>query len=262
LAAALAIALTAAPPAHSGGSSGPDCLRTNTGGSLNDFLCGSETSDVMTGGAGDDRMLGRGGFDTMDGQTGRDSVSGESGNDTLIGGPGALDFLSGGSGNDRLRLRDAELDSAGSNCGAGSDSIDMDLVDFATAGFLAFGTCEEVTIGAINEGPNVLISRHTPKIKDNGNVAVRLNCPDTLTVPCVGELTVGRSPNKQGAPKAYSIDPGVSEEVTARLSRRDRRKLSRRGELTAGAISVELGEFGDKTTAQTLELEARGKRHT
>jgi hypothetical protein len=247
---------------YSGGSSGPDCLRTNTGGSLDDFLCGSDFSDVMTGGAGNDTMRGRGGFDTMDGQTGRDSVYGESGNDTLTGGPGALDFLNGGPGNDRLRLRDAELDNLGSTCGTGSDSIDMDLVDFAGGGLAAFGTCEEVTIGAINEGPNVVISRRTPKVRDNGKVAVRLSCPGSLAAPCAGELTVGRSAKRQGPPKAYSIDPGASEKVTARLSRADRRKLSRGGELTAGTISVEVGEFGDKTTAQTLDLEARGKRHT
>jgi hypothetical protein len=259
----VALALATAPAAHSGGSSGPDCLRTNTGGSLNDRLCGSETSDVMTGGAGDDIMEGRGGFDTMDGQTGRDIVKGQSGNDTLTGGAGALDLLDGGPGNDRLRLRDAELDNiAFSTCGAGSDSIDMDLVDFAAAGFTAFASCEQLTIGAIAEGPNVVISRGTPKVKDNGKVEVRLSCPDSLTIPCAGNLTVGRSANQQGAPKAYSIDPGASEKVIARLSRRDRRKLSRRGELTVGTISVELGEFGDKTTVQTLELDARGKRHT
>ena len=259
LAAALALALTAAPPAHAGGPSGPDCLLTNTGGSLDDFLCGTSAADVMSGGAGNDRMEGRGGNDTMNGDSGRDSVRGESGNDILIGGSGALDGLTGSSGNDQLRLRDAELDAV-PNCGDGTDSVSMDLVDFAGFGFFAFADCESVTIGAVNEGPNVVISRRTPKVKDNGEVAVRLSCPDTLTAPCAGELTVGRSANKQGAPKAYSIDPGAAEKVTARLSRRDRRKLSRRGELTAGTISVELGEFGDKTTLQTLELNA--KRHT
>jgi hypothetical protein len=255
------LALTTAPAAHSGGSSGPDCLLTNTGGSLDDFLCGTSGANVMTGGAGNDTMEGRGGNDTMNGESGLDIVRGEGGNDILVGGSGELDVLSGSAGNDQLRLRDAELDEPGS-CGSGTDSISMDLVDFAGFGFTAFVSCESVTIGAVNEGPNVVISRRTPKIKDNGKVAVRLSCPDTLTAPCAGELTVGRSANKQGAPKAYSIDPGASEKVTARLSRRDRRKLSRSGELTAGTISVELGEFGDKTTAQTLELEARGKRHT
>lgn len=77
-----------------------------------------------------------------------------------------------------------------------------------------------------------------------------------------GTLTLGRSVNSQGSPKAYSIDPGASDKVKARLSRRDRRKLSRSGKLNASSTSIEQGEFGDKTTVQTLELTAQRKRHT
>jgi RTX calcium-binding nonapeptide repeat (4 copies) len=213
----------------------------------------------MTGGAGNDTMEGRGGNDTMNGESGNDIVRGEGGNDILVGGADN-DNLTGSSGNDQLRLRDAELDRPGS-CGDGTDSVSMDLVDFAGLGFLAFAGCETVTIGAVNEGPNVVISRSTPKIKKSGKVPVRLACPPELTAPCAGTLTLGRSPNKQGSPNAYSLDPGASMKVTGRLSRKDRRKLSRGGELTAITISVEQGEFGDKTTAQTLELAPR-RRHT
>ncbi len=263
LAATVALALIVAPAARSGGSSGPDCLLTNTGGELDDSLCGTAGADVMTGGAGNDKLFGRGGSDTMNGDSGNDIVRGESGNDTLLGGPGS-DSLIGSSGNDQLRFRDAELDNffsvAAGLCGDGADSISIDLVDFAAVGLAAFGSCETVTIGAVNEGPNVVISRDTPKITDNGKVPVRLSCPAELTVPCTGTLRVGRSENSQGPPEAYSIEPGATDKVSARLSRRDRRKLSRNDELTALAISVEDGEFGDKTTAQTLGL--KGKRHT
>ncbi len=215
----------------------------------------------MSGGAGNDEMFGRAGNDTMNGDSGGDVVRGEAGNDILVGGSGT-DSLNGGSGNDQLRFRDGEVDSFGTrtDCGDGTDSVSMDLVDFAAFGFFAFGNCETVTIGAVNEGPNVVISRRTPKIKDSGKVPVRLRCPAELTAPCTGTLELGRSQKSQGSPKAYSIDPGAEDEVTAVLSPRDRRKLSRSGEITALAISVEQGEFGDKTTAQTLEL--AGKRHT
>lgn len=138
----------------------------------------------------------------------------------------------------------------------------MDLVDASVGGIFVLLGCEKVTVGAVNEGPNVAISRGTPKIKDNGKVPVRLACPAELTAPCAGTLTLGRSLNNPGAPKAYSIDPGAKDKVSARLSRRDRRKLSRRGKITARSTSVELGEFGDKTTVQTLELTARRKRQT
>jgi len=261
-AAAVALVIIASPSAHAV-PSGPDCLLTNTGGSLDDSLCGTAGADVMSGGDGDDSMFGRAGNDTMNGDGGQDVVRGEAGNDILIGGSGGLDSLVGGSGNDQLRFRDGELDSFTpiTNCGDGTDSISMDLVDFAFLGFSAFGHCESVTVGAVNEGPNVVISRRTPKIKGNGKVPVRLDCPVELTAPCAGTLQLGRSANSQGSPKAYSIAQGTSLKVSARLTRGDRRKLSRTGEITALATSVERGEFGDKTTVQTLELTG-DKRHT
>lgn len=216
----------------------------------------------MSGGAGNDEMFGRAGNDTMNGDSGKDVVRGEAGNDILVGGSGVSDSLNGGSGNDQLRFRDGEVDNFGSftDCGDGTDSLSMDLVDFAAFGFFAFGNCETVTIGAVNEGPNVVISRRTPKIKDSGKVPVGLSCPAELTAPCAGGLTLGRSAKTQGASKDYTIEPGASEKVTAGLSRADRQKLLRRGELIVSTISVEQGEFGDKTTAQTLAL--AGKRHS
>ena len=48
------------------------------------------------------------------------------GNDTLNGGPGA-DFLDGGSGNDRLLLRDGARDTA--TCGLGRDTAIADTAD-------------------------------------------------------------------------------------------------------------------------------------
>lgn len=263
VASALALALIVVPSARSV-PSGPSCLLTNTGGSLDDSLCGTSGADVMSGGAGNDEMFGRAGNDTMNGDSGVDFVRGEAGNDILLGGSGGSDSLNGGSGNDQLRFRDGEADNflAGrTDCGDGTDSISMDLVDFAAGGGIAFGHCETVTIGAVNEGPNVVISPRTPKIQDSGKVPLRLSCPAELTAPCAGTLTLARSENSQGSPKTYTIAQGTSLKVSARLSRGDRRKLLRSGEITARATSIEQGEFGDKTTVQTLELTA-GKRHS
>jgi len=66
-----------------------------------------------------------------------------------------------------------------------------------------------------------------------------------------------RRASSKRAPKAYSIDPGEKDKVSARLSKRDRKKLRQRGRITALVTSVEQGEFGDKTTVQTLKLRAR-----
>jgi hypothetical protein len=51
---------------------------------------------------------------------------------------------------------------------------------------------------------------------------------------------------------------GERKRVSTRLARRDRRKLRRRGQISASAISVETGQFGDKTTVETLKLIAQG----
>jgi hypothetical protein len=56
-----------------------------------------------------------------------------------------------------------------------------------------------------------------------------------------------RSRTPARAAATFSLSP-------AKLSRRDRRKLHRRHKLGVRAISVEKGEFGDKTTAQKLAL--------
>jgi Ca2+-binding RTX toxin-like protein len=242
------------------GSAG--CVTSNTGTSGNDVLCGTSGANNMSGGAGNDEMFGRDGNDTMTGSTGADFVVGESGNDIVTGGSGAFDFVAGNAGNDQLRLRDGEVDNLviATPCGSGTDSIDLDLADVGAAGFSLFATllgCEAISIGAVNEGPNVVISRRTPKIKDNGKVPISLTCAASLAAPCAGTLTIGSSETKVGAPKDYSINPGNKDKVSAPLSKGDRKKLAKRGKITASATSVEQGEFGDKTTVQTLELTAK-----
>ena len=279
VAAALSVALIAAVTVHAGGvPSG--CRVANIGTSGDDVICGTHGANSMDGGAGDDEIYGRGGVDsitgnagddfiqagsdndTVTGATGEDAIFGDEGNDILNGGSGGGDAVFGDEGNDKISIRDGELDGIG-QCGSGSDSYDMDLVDVISHGNAIFtigGSCERVTVGAVNEGPNVVISRQTPKIKDNGKVPVRLSCPDSLAAPCAGTLQLGSTEKSLGALKAYSLAPGASQKVTARLSQKDRRKLSQGGKLTVAAASIEQGEFGDKTTGQTLEL--RGKRHT
>ena len=261
--AAGSVQLIGAVAVHAGGVPS-DCPVANIGTSLDDTLCGTLGADMMDGGAGNDSMFGLGGNDSITGNIGEDFIEGGSGNDTITGGSSGGDFVAGDEGNDQISVRDAELDDAG-QCGSGTDSYDMDLRDVASHGnvlFTVLGGCERVTIGAVNEGPNVVISPHTPKIKDNGKVPVRLSCPDSLAAPCAGTLQLGRSEKSPGVPKAYSLAPGTSHKVTARLSPKDRRKLSQGGKLTAAATSIEQGEFGDKTTGQRLALKRHTKRHT
>jgi len=260
LAAVLAVALIAASSARAQG----DCTMIGTsltGTTGNDILCGGSGADTMNGNSGNDELRGHGGNDFLSGGDGNDTVTGEGGNDTLIGAPGS-DTFSGGSGNDRLLARDGELDNTRFTCGSGTDSLDMDLADVGdlvfSLGRLFNSGCENITSGAINEGPNVKISRHSVSVGEDGRAAVRLRCPASLPAPCAGTLRLGRSQKSQGKKTQYSIDDGKKETVSARLSQRDRNKLSQRGRITVGATSVEQGQHGDKTTVQTIKLIAQG----
>lgn len=262
---ALALALS---PAH---ADDVPCTVSNTGTSGHDHLCGTSGADTMDGGGGPDRMRGLGGNDTMTGNSGDDDLFGGTGNDTIVGATGsdALDGedgndvltpgsgvdrkTSGGSGDDELRLRDGLPDLGPFDCGPGTDLVDLDLTD-GIVGVAIFGSCERVLTGAVDEGPNVAISDRTRRVEDGRRVKVRLRCPAALADPCAGKLTIGRTASSQGPAKRYGIDPGDSEKVPAKLSRRDRRKLHRRGRISVRAISVEAGEFGDKTTVQKLTL--------
>jgi hypothetical protein len=247
------------------GTSGNDTLLGRGG---NDELRGFAGEDILNGGIGDDELLGSGGRDELDGESGSDTLNGSSGDDTLLGGTGN-DVITGGTGddihkgedgNDTLVTRDGTLDLL-TNCGAGTDSLDMDLID---AGILPGGlissltSCEQVTIGAVNEGPNVAISPRSRRVRSDGSTFVRVRCPPSLPIRCKGtlklQLATRRSLRRKAPRTRYSIRAGKSKRIRVRLSRRDRRTLRRaRGVVT----SVEKGQHGKKTTIQTVKLRAR-----
>jgi hypothetical protein len=226
------------------------CTQTGTrltGTESNDVLCGTEARDILSGRAGDDVLFGGGG------------------NDTLVGGLGS-DSLDGGSGDDHLFLRDGELDPV-PTCGSGNDSVDMDLADAQGFGFAAaitlglsvvLASCENITVGAVHEGSNVVISGQTLRVGKAGRTAVGLHCPGSLDIPCKGSLTLAvldksKKPRSHPATR-YSVRPGHSLSVLARLSSRDQGTLRHGGRATGVITSVEQGHFGNKTTIKTVEL--------
>jgi hypothetical protein len=258
-AAVLAVALIAASTAHA------TCTPSGTpgGGPGNDRMCGTSASETMSGLAGNDQVLGGSGNDLVDGGSGDDVVDGGPGNDVVIGGPGFDTFI-GGTGNDQLRARDGQPEALTVfECGLGTDLLDLDLADAAEVGFdLGFpvtfwALCERITVGAVNEGPNVVISPHSVNVGTDGRATVRLRCPASLTAPCAGTLRLGHSAKSQGKKTHYSIDQSKRGDVSIRLSRRDRKELRKRGRIAVTASSVEQGQFGDKTTVQTLKLIAQ-----
>jgi hypothetical protein len=244
--AALLGAVLAAPTAS---ASNDPCTQTGSnlnGGSGRDVLCGTSGTDDLNGNGGNDEL--RGGADI-------DSLSGGTGNDTLIGGTG-LDTLEGGGGNDSLFLRDGGLDAIG-RCGPGTDSIDLDLVDFAS--FFTFGTlfeCESVSVGAVREGPNVVISGGSRRVANDGGTSVGLRCPRSLNILCKGSLTLGilSKTKRTQLVTRYSIRPGHSLSVPVRLNQHDRTALRRSGRVTGEVVSIEKGHFGNKTTAKAVTL--------
>ena len=120
--------------------------------------------------------------------------------------------------------------------------------------------CEHITVGAINEGPNVSISGRAATVRSGGQTSVRLSCPTSLREPprCQGTLKLQlatRSSLGHTVPgTSYNLLPGQSRAVGVRLSSRDQRSLRKRHRANGVVRSVETGQHGKKTTVKTLEL--------
>jgi Ca2+-binding RTX toxin-like protein len=106
------------------------------GGLGNDVVNGGPGRDFMSGGQGDDAQSGGPGADKIFANPGRDRSDGGDGPDVLWAlaradvtaiGDAEGDELTGGSGADRFRVRDGELDLV--HCGEGHDRVLADQFD-------------------------------------------------------------------------------------------------------------------------------------
>ncbi|MBS0473508.1 MAG: hypothetical protein JSR60_20745 [Proteobacteria bacterium] len=110
------------------------------GGAGEDDVLGGRDNDTISGGGGDDLILGGYGDDTIDGGSGNDGLFGEFGNDTITAGKG--DYVSGGPGNDFIKLTDfggfyaIDGDSGNDTLQLPSASRLLDLSGVVTAGTL------------------------------------------------------------------------------------------------------------------------------
>lgn len=125
------------------------------------------TAATIDGGDGDDTIDGGEGNDTIRGGAGNDQLSGRAGNDTIDGGAG-VDAVNGDTpanprhtGNDRILVRDGEIDSVA--CALGADTVVADADDVVDA-----LDCESVDrsssapapgAGGSGEGGNVSLPR-------------------------------------------------------------------------------------------------------
>ena len=96
------------------------------GSARDDVQLGNGGNDRLTGGRGRDLMLGGPGNDRLDGGPGADIAFGGSGNDRIAGGTGA-DLIIGGSGKDTISARDRTRDYI--SCGSGRDKVVADKRD-------------------------------------------------------------------------------------------------------------------------------------
>jgi len=130
------------------------------------------------------------------------------------------------------------------SCGDSKDALDADLKDPVPA------DCEIVTQGAVDEGANVRIRSSKVRADRRGRIAVRLTCPASLKdLGCVGSLQLTGA--KPGPLADYSLRAGQTRKISARLSRRDRKRVRKR-RVTVRTVSIEKGEFGDKTTIKPI----------
>jgi hypothetical protein len=239
-----------------------------------DFLSARETTPIqhpltVTAGSGNDIVRGGDDPNTLDGGPGDDGLVGGLAPDVLRGDEAALvvrpdagrDSLQGGGANDVLFARDGLADNK-IDCGAGSaDRADVDLKDQeppTTRGERLLN-CENITGGAINEGPNVRVSRRAVRLTRRGVARIRLACPSALDSSCSGQLSLNPARGRKLAlgARRYRIRPGQKRTVRLRLSRRKRtlvRRLGRR--VSVQATALEDGEFGPKTTIVTFTLRA------
>lgn len=234
------------PTVKAGGGAGADRLG---GGPAADVLNGGNGDDVLEGGegtpTGNDELRGGTGKDILAGRDGRDNLFGEDDDDTIFARDGVADgFIA---------------------CGDGSfDFADIDLKDVDANG-TKVTSCERVTQGAVNEGPNLRISRRAVRLSRSGVVGVRLACPRSLSSPCAARLRLrtarrfrvgGRRRRVALGARSYRIAPGRTKIVQVRLSARNQRLVRHLKRVRVSARSVEAGRFGPKTTITPFPLKA------
>lgn len=211
-------------------------------GAVDDVISNSGF-DLLDGGAGNDRLRAREGNDILRGGDGDDELLAEVGDDLLDGGLG-IDRFDAGPGDDELLARDGVPDTI--DCGAGTDSLAMDLKDGAPP-----ASCEKVDVSDRREAPNVRVLRTRVAANRAGVLAVPLACPREVRGGCAGTLSVA-VPRAGTAKRRYAIRRGRRSAVVLRIGAAARRALARRGRLRARLVSVERGVRGPKTTIRPI----------
>jgi hypothetical protein len=219
--------------------------------------------------------------DTMDASTFAGTVlfDGAGGNDTLTGGLGA-DTLLGGVGGDTLNAQGDNAADATIDCGADTDTANVDLADPATA------NCETVNApsppgsgnpgsgnpgsgnpGSGSGGVDVVaptMGLTAGRVDRRGRFVLRVSCPATET-GCTGEfrlvarnakgkrITVGRG--------RFAVEGGKVAAVKVRLNRAGRRLFRGKKRLPVTVTMTARDTAGNAaTTSRRLTLKPKPRR--
>jgi len=215
-------------------------------------LSGTEVGDVLTGAAGADELLGQEGPDLLNGGDGNDTVNGGDGSDQLTAGKGT-DTLDGGKGiddfvqsdgADTLISRDGFAEST--SC-VSADVIVNDLVDR----LLAPERCSSVSTAAAKHRFDTVISRRALRLGADGDLRVRLGCPEEKPETCAGVLRarLGGRP-LDGA--RYRIRPGRRDTIELKLSPGEARQ-ARGQRLTLRAAEID-DDGRDRSVSRRVRL--------
>ena len=205
----------------------------------------------------------------MSGGSGDDFVRTDEGIDVVDGGPGADDIATAGA-DDTIVVKESMWQSSAVKdtvkCGFDDDNVIADLKDDVDAiSNVGGGTCEEVDRSPVGETPLVRILGKTLRVFPNGEVRVRMRCPEASRGSAAragSELRVGRAARSSRSRRVrYRIKAGRRKTVTLHLTRGDvralrrqkRRKVKSRGVL----VRSEKGRKGPKTTIRNPRLRLR-----
>lgn len=163
------------------GGNGNDTLIGSLGA---DSLMGGAGSDQLQGGAGNDWLLGQFGDDVLNDGIGSDTLNGGAGNDTLIAqgtslkaGPQDIDFLTGGTGQDRFVFAAPQLVSPREYNAIITDFMpgDKDKIDLSGLGLSA----NEVWIDSYQSSDaatGIMIYHNVIKVESSdGNVTIGID---------------------------------------------------------------------------------------
>jgi hypothetical protein len=235
-----------------------------------------------------ERVVGGSGADSLTGNDGANLLDGGPGPDTIVGGGGA-DELRGGPGADTLRSRDGAVDSV--DCGGESDAVDADAIDRVShcetaaaapaPGLPALGGGTQGTPGTAFTLPFGSIALPVkPLTLHAGYVTLTVTCPaDTPGGTCTGAITLERATHprrhraaasrrtKRRGPRIgaqdYAVRAGHRKGVRVRISRVERRRLTRQGSDRVNVYLRRTKRAHKATRVGTLKVHAsrRTKRH-